>query len=174
MSAPASSDHSNTRTAGDAAEGRNVRPQALLGWRLLAMAYDLLPVLALWMLLSLLFTLGHTFLGGHDVRENIAPFSALQWLLWAGCWLLTGAYAVLSWGRGGQTLGMRPWRLQVVAADGGTPSAAALWRRYAVASLSLLVAGLGFVWALFDRERLTWHDRASGTRLRRLPKPEHG
>lgn len=129
------------------------------------MIYDLLPVLALWMLLSLVVTLAWTWLGNHDVRENIAPFSLLQWLLWLGCWLLTGAYAVFSWQRGGQTLGMRPWRLRVVAADGSRLAASALWVRYAVATLSLAAAGLGFLWALFDRERLTWHDRVSHTRL---------
>jgi uncharacterized RDD family membrane protein YckC len=146
------------------------KPAALIGWRLLALFYDLWPVAALWMLASLVFTLGYTY-GGHAARENIAPFSALQWLLWLVCWLITAAYAVLSWRRGGQTLGMRPWRLQVIAATGtAPPSSKALMLRYAVGSLSLLAAGLGFWWAWFDKERLTWHDRVSGTRMMRLPK----
>ena len=143
---------------------------ALIGWRLLALLYDFFPMLALWMLLSTAFTVGYTYLGQHPARENIAPFSALQWLLWLCCWLATGVYATASWRRGGQTLGMRPWRLQVVAAGGGPPTGAALWQRYAMATLSLLAAGLGFWWAWIDRDRLTWHDRASGTRTRRLPK----
>ena len=142
----------------------------LLGWRLLALVYDALPVVALWMLLSTAFTFGYTFLGRHPVAENIAPFSALQWLLWLCCWLVTALYATLSWGRGGQTLGMRPWRLQVVAAGGGTPTPRQLWIRYAVGSLSLLAGGLGFAWAWIDRDRLAWHDRASATRLVRLPR----
>ena len=145
-------------------------PHALVGWRLLAMLYDALPVVALWMLASTAFTLGYTFLGHHPARDNIAPFSALQWLLWLCCWVITGLYAVLSWRRGGQTLGMRPWRLQLVTLSGSVPSTAALWRRYAMATLSILPAGLGFWWAWIDRDCLTWHDRASGTRLVRLPK----
>ncbi|MEG2806319.1 RDD family protein [Stenotrophomonas sp.] len=145
------------------------RPASLLQWRLLALLYDLFPALALWMLVGTLFTVGYT-LSGHAERENIAPFSALQWLLWGCCWAVTGLYATLSWRRGGQTLGMRPWRLQVVRADGSAPSAAQLWRRYAVGTLSVLLGGLGLWWALVDRQRLTWHDRASGTRVRRLPK----
>ncbi|MDI9238766.1 RDD family protein [Lysobacter sp. LF1] len=145
------------------------RPTALIGWRLAALVYDLLPAIALWMLASVVFTVAFT-LSGHGSRENIAPFSALQWLLWLVCWLLTGAYALLSWRRGGQTLGMRPWRLKVVGADGGMPDWRALAIRYAVGSASLLLAGLGFWWAWIDRERLTWHDRASGTRMVRLPK----
>ena len=35
---------------------------------------------------------------------------------------------------------------------------------------TLLLAGAGFWWALFDRERLAWHDRASGTRMVRGPR----
>lgn len=147
-----------------------LRPRALIGWRLLALLYDVWPVLALWMLIGAAFTVGHTFLGHHDAHQNIAPFSALQWLLWICCWLVGGAYAVVSWYRGGQTLGMRPWRLKVIAADGGRPSLGALWKRYAIATLSTLVAGLGFWWAWLDKDRLTWHDRFSGTRMLRLPK----
>lgn len=146
-------------------------PPPLIGWRLLALAYDVWPVLALWMLLSLGFTLAYNGLGHHPLRQNIAPFSALQWLLWGCCWLATGAYATVSWRRGGQTLGMRPWRIRLVGLDGRAPSWRRLWLRYAVATASLLAAGAGLWWAWLDRDRLTWHDRASGTRMLRVPKP---
>lgn len=139
-------------------------PHALIGRRLLALAYDLWPALALCLLLSLGFTLAYQA-AGHGVRETIPPFSAWQWLLWLGCWALVGLYATESWYRGGQTLGMRPWRLQVVATDGGVPTRAALWRRYALGSLALALAGAGFWWAWLDPQRLTWQDRFSATRL---------
>src|SRR3546814_12967266 len=129
------------------------------------------------MLASLCFTLGYTIAGHHDVHDNIAPLSGLQWLLWITCWLLSGLYAVVSWRRGGQTLGMRPWRLVVVGADGSAPSWRALCVRYAVGTASLLAAGLGFWGAWVDRERLAWHDRASGTRMlpmARAPRNGHG
>lgn len=144
------------------------RPASLLLWRLLALLYDFFPALALWMLVGALFTAGYAM--GHAARENIAPFSALQWVLWVCCWAVTGLYATLSWRRGGQTLGMRPWRLQVVKAEGGAPRLGQLWLRYAVGTLSVLMGGLGLWWALLDRQRLSWHDRASGTRVIRLPK----
>ncbi|GAB3734729.1 RDD family protein [Luteimonas pelagia] len=143
------------------------RPTALVGRRLLALSYDLWPVAALWFLLSLVANLAYT-LSGHGVREYIAPFTPLGWLLWIGCWLLAGLYATTSWRRGGQTLGMRPWRLRLVTADGAPPATRALWLRFAVGTLSLAAAGAGFWWAWIDRDRLAWHDRASGTRLVRI------
>ena len=144
------------------------RGSALVGRRLLSLLYDLLPVLALWFLLSALFTAGYTYLGGHDPHENIVPLSALQWLLWLACWGISGVYATASWRRGGQTLGMRPWRIRVVAMDDAEPTRAALWTRYAVGTVSLLAAGLGFWWAWLDRDRLAWHDRMSRTRVVRI------
>jgi len=146
------------------------RPRALLGWRLLSLFYDLWPAAALWMLTSLLFNIGYTVLGHHAERENIPPGSVLSSLLFLACLLVTGLYATLSWRHGGQTLGMRPWRLRLLAADGGRPGWTALWLRYTVGLLSLLAGGLGFWWAWFDRDRRAWHDRASGTWLERMPK----
>ena len=143
-------------------------PRALIGWRLLALVYDFFPAFALWMLASAAFTLAY-FLSGHPPRTNIEPFSGWQWLLWVACWLLTGAYAVISWHRGGHTLGMRPWRLRVVGVDGNRASPRALATRYVVGTLSVLLAGAGFWWAWLDRSRLAWHDRASGTRMVRDP-----
>jgi len=144
-------------------------PAPLIGWRVLALVYDFFPAFALWMLASTAFTLA--FAAVHPLRQNIAPFSPLQWLLWSACWLLTGAYAIVSWHKGGRTLGMRPWRLRVVAADGGPATWPALARRYAVGTVSLAAAGIGFWWAWVDRDRLTWHDRASGTRMVRDAAP---
>lgn len=137
--------------------------------RLLSLFYDMWPMVALWMLLSFVFVSVYG-MAGHGDRATIPPFSPLQWLLWVCCWLATGAYAVISWRRGGQTLAMRAWRLRLVGASGVAPGWRQLCLRYAVGTVSLALGGLGFWWAWVDRDRLTWHDRASGTRLIRLPK----
>lgn len=145
------------------------RPATRIGWRLLALAYDFFPVAALWMLVSLVFNMA-VAIAGHDPKRYVEPLSGLALLLWMVCWIVAGLYAVISWQRGGQTLGMRPWRLRVMAADGGRPALSALINRYAVGSVSLLLGGIGFWWAWIDRDRLTWHDRFSGTRLVRDAK----
>ncbi|MFS8063518.1 MAG: RDD family protein [Luteimonas sp.] len=140
-----------------------------IGWRLLALAYDFFPVAALWMVVSLIFNLG-VAIASHDPKRYVAPLSALALVLWLACWIVCGLYAVISWRRGGRTLGMRPWRLRVVAADGSPARVSALLRRFAIGTVSLLLAGTGFWWAWFDRNGLAWHDRASGTRMVREPK----
>ena len=134
---------------------------AHIGWRLLALVYDLFPVAGLWFLVAAVFVLLH----GDAVTGG-----ALGWLEFVALWSVTGAYAILSWRRGGQTLGMRPWRLRVRAPDGGAAPVGALLVRYAVGTLSLLAGGLGFWWAWVDRDALAWHDRASHTRLVREPR----
>lgn len=136
-------------------------PPPLLGWRLLALAYDALIALGLWFAVAAGFTLAH----GDAVRGDWLGLLELVAL-----WLVTGAYATLSWRRGGQTIGMRAWRLVLRGRDGGAPGWGHAWARYAVATLSLLAAGLGFWWAWIDRGRLTWHDRAGRTRILRLPR----
>ena len=82
--------------------------------------------------------------------------------------LVLGLYFVWSWVRGGQTLPMKTWRLRLVLRDGGslTPPVAVL--RYTLAWLSLLCAGMGFAWALVDKESQFLHDRLAGTRVVRL------
>ena len=136
---------------------------AHLGWRLLAMVYDIFPIMALWFTTSIVVYMAH---GGVPVR----PYSAGAWIELILLWLVTGIYLVISWRRGGATIGMRPWRLKVLAADGRPATVAALCLRYAVATLSLLAGGLGFVWALFDGERRCWHDLAAGTRFVRMDR----
>jgi len=69
------------------------------------------------------------------------------------------------WTHGGQTLGMRTWSMKLFSEDGGTVSVRQALVRYGVAVISLLAFGLGFLWSLFDKEKRSWHDMASGTRL---------
>ena len=135
---------------------------AHLGWRLVALVYDSLPVIALWFAASALVLL---LRGGVPV----SPWSLAWWLQMLGLWALTGLYAVESWRRGGQTLGMRPWRLQVVDADDGQATRGRLWQRFAWATLSWLPVGLGFWISLLDGQRRSLHDRLSRTQLLRLP-----
>jgi len=133
---------------------------ATLALRLVAMVYDAIPLLPILLLVS---TLALLLNGGEPVTAPAARLGLL-----AATWLAIGAYFVVSWRRGGATMGMRPWRLQVRDRDGRIATTSALWARYALATVSLGAAGLGFLWSLFDGDRRTWHDLGSGTVLLRV------
>ena len=74
------------------------------------------------------------------------------------------------WTHGGQTLGMRAWRLRVVHSSGSSIGWRSASIRFFSAILSWTILGMGFWWSIFDREKLAWHDHLSGTKLIRLPK----
>jgi uncharacterized RDD family membrane protein YckC len=80
------------------------------------------------------------------------------------------AYFAAFWLRSGQTLAMKTWRIRLVSEDGGRPTLKQAAIRFSVAVLGLLLAGIGFAWALFDRDRQFLHDRIAGTRLIRVPR----
>jgi uncharacterized RDD family membrane protein YckC len=129
---------------------------APLRLRFAAALYDLLPLIGLWMLTAALVL--YTVHGEVDVAHpSLAYRSSLQ----AALLTVTAAYFVLSWARGGQTLGMRAWRIRVVAAEGGALPWPRAMLRFAVALVSFGALGLGFLWCLMDRERRCWHDIAA-------------
>ena len=80
------------------------------------------------------------------------------------------AYFAAFWLRSGQTLAMKTWRIRLVTLDGGRLSLKQAALRFVLALLGLLLAGAGFWWALFDRDRQFLHDRIVGTRLIRVPR----
>jgi uncharacterized RDD family membrane protein YckC len=130
-------------------------------WRLLALTYDALPMIPLLMGVSLLFLWLN---GGRTVERQ----PLLQLATFATMWLSVGGYFVYSWRRGGQTMGMRPWRLRVVSREGGAASNRQLWLRYAVATLTPV---FGLAWAFVDKERRALYDLAAGTAFVRLRAP---
>ena len=126
---------------------------AHLGWRLLAIIYDAVPMIAILMLVSAILRIIHGV-------ENVTPNSFIGYLQNIVYWSVIGCYAVISWRRGGQTMGMRPWRLMILNQEGKNASLRMLFLRYAIASLS---GGLVLLWCLFDTQKRGLHDIASGT-----------
>ncbi len=72
------------------------------------------------------------------------------------------------WTHGGQTLGMRAWKIRVVTVDGYPLDWQQAFFRFSAALFSLAVFGVGFLIAIFDPDKLGWHDRFSKTRLVRV------
>ncbi|CAN5120505.1 RDD family protein [soil metagenome] len=132
--------------------------RAGLARRLSAMAYDLLIVAALLMLATAALM--------PVTRGAIEPDH-----LWYRAYLLTiaAAYFCGFW-IGGQTMGMRAWRMRVERTDGRPLRVRDAMLRMLAAVLSWAAFGLGFVSAFADNERRTWHDRLSKTRLVVVPR----
>lgn len=69
------------------------------------------------------------------------------------------------WTHGGQTLGLRAWKIKVCNKNGGAVDWRQATLRFAAAIVSWACFGLGFLWCLFDKNHLCWHDYLSNTRL---------
>jgi len=74
------------------------------------------------------------------------------------------------WLHGGQTLGMRAWKIQVQSCTGGTMT---LWQAMLrfITSLFSWIFFLGFLWGWIDPKKRTWHDWVSDTQVIFLGSP---
>lgn len=126
-----------------------------LARRLASGLYELLIVVAVVFIAALPFI----YLFG-DATQGWKRHLLQAWIL-----AVVAAYFTWFWTHGGQTLPMKTWRFRLVRADGGTVAWPRALHRFALALLGLLAAGLGFAWALVDRDRQFLHDRLAGTAL---------
>ncbi len=87
--------------------------------------------------------------------------------LWLQVYLLSLVlgFFLLFWRKGGQTLGMRAWKIKLVTSTNGPPGYAQLVVRAITGALGIALMGAGVLWSLVDRDKLAVHDRLSKTRL---------
>jgi uncharacterized RDD family membrane protein YckC len=135
-------------------------PHAGLLRRAAAMAYDSMLLIALFVIpTSIVMTLR----GGEPIPPGSILFQALLIIS-------TGVFFVGFWTTGGQTLGMRAWRIRVVNQDGRTITFRQSLIRFITAIPSVSLFGIGIFWLLLDPQKKTWPDRVAGTRVIILPK----
>ena len=84
-------------------------------------------------------------------------------------YLLTVWFVFLGgfWVRGGQTPGMRAWRVRLGKESGGLIGWPLALKRFV---LSVGTLGLGLLWMLFDKDKLSAYDCWTHTHLELLPK----
>ena len=129
--------------------------------RLAAILYDSLLSIAMWLITTLLLV------------AFINDGAALQGPLFQfGLYFEACLFYSYFWRLRGQTLGMQVWKIKLISPSLQTLSWQECFARLFFALVSVSMLGLGFIWMLFDPERLTWHDRASGTRVVLLRKIE--
>jgi uncharacterized RDD family membrane protein YckC len=132
-------------------------PRAALIYRLAAMVYDALLVVALWMVtLFVLVAVSNDAVYGAVVRTIL--------------FLELYGFCVYFWISRGQTLGMLAWRLALRTDDGAPLSLTQATLRFLGALLSAGCFGFGYLWILIDPQRRSWGDLLSASHVVRLPK----
>lgn len=160
--------------------------------RLACIVYDGLLLIALWMIVTaILVPLGTPDTAADSKELALVPDWYRQLVLFPALVLVTWLFYGYFWTRIGQTLGMQTWRLKVVRQDGRLlrwrdafarcasaclfPLACALIAQvtYDSSKAVLLSLCMGFLlnylWMLWSRAGISWHDQLSGTRMLRLP-----
>ncbi len=117
--------------------------------------YELLTVIAIVFVSAGLFV----WIAG-DATQG-----AKRLLLQIFLWLIVGAYFVWCWQKSGRTLAMQAWKFKLVGHDSQLLSLKIAVLRYVLATLSMVLCGLGFVWAIVDRQHLFLHDRLLKSRI---------
>ncbi len=122
--------------------------------RLAAMIYDSFLLVALWMLATCLLLF---FRKGHAIEPGNLAYQGSLLTIWA-------LFYLGFWRKGGQTLGMRAWHIQLISTNKAPLTSKQLVIRLIMAFMSFtLLLGLGFLWMLFQQERLTFYDSLSKT-----------
>lgn len=130
-------------------------PQYITLWRRLAVIiYDGLLLFAVLFFAAIPFS----------VAFNITYDSPLYPIFVAYLYGVAFLYYGWFWTRG-QTLAMKTWRVGIETNEGHRLSWKQAFVRYVAAMISWLIVGLGFYWSLFHKQKATWHDLASSTRL---------
>lgn len=127
--------------------------------RLGALAYDLLIVTALIFIAGAAVVIPVGMIWGAETLIGENPIFRLYLAA-----VFVGFFGGF-WTHGGQTLGLRAWKLRIVRADDGPLGWKESALRMAAAIPSLGLLGLGYLWILVDRDGLAWHDRLSRTRI---------
>ncbi|MDO8804232.1 MAG: adenylate/guanylate cyclase domain-containing protein [Elusimicrobiota bacterium] len=87
-------------------------------------------------------------------RRGAFPFKALFWVIYLTVFLK----------RKGATPGMMIMKLKLIDVETGLTPKKPFWRSV-LGVVSALPAGLGYFWALWEKDQRTWHDLITGTRI---------
>jgi len=122
--------------------------------RLGAIAYDIFLAFSL-----AFFIVGVILIAFFDKQAQTNP------LMFSAILLVVYFYFTWSWVKGRQTLGMKTWKFQIEQNNGNNITHKQACARFVLAIISFAVVGLGFVYQLFNKDNLAWHDKYSNTRL---------
>lgn len=145
-------------------------PPVSLVKRLLAIIYDLLLLIALFFVVGIIVSSVTTFLvnQGNAITETHDFYIAHRVIVLLALFLTSLFFYSWFWCHGGQTLGMKTWKIQLLSDNDCPVTLKQALIRYCMALVSWAVFGLGFIWVLVDKNKRSWHDIASHTHLIQL------
>lgn len=125
-----------------------------------AFLYDVFPLLGVFLATSLVVLLARE---GIPVERYSPWFTALLLFEFAG-------YYVYSWKVGGQTLGMRAWKMKIFpnTKNQDTLTWGQASFRLLIGTVSTCLFGLGLFWKLFSKNHESWMDLASHSTTKTL------
>ncbi|TRW91323.1 RDD family protein [Candidatus Methylobacter oryzae] len=123
--------------------------------RLAATLYDILLLIGLLFVATALLL---PFNGGQ-------AFTAQQFFFPLYLLLVSFFFYAWFWTHGGQTLGLRAWKIKVLTLDMRPISWEQALFRFAAAIISWSFCGLGILWILIDKDQCSWHDHLSKTAI---------
>jgi uncharacterized RDD family membrane protein YckC len=103
---------------------------------------------------------------GHNAKE-LPSLHATEFGSITGLLVVSVCYLVLFYALANGTPGMKYAGIELCTFDGREPARQQRLKRIAALLLSVLPVGVGVLWAIFDDDHLSWHDRLSETYLRR-------
>ena len=132
--------------------------QAPLSLRLMAAVVDFALILAVLVAAAAMVGYNAKHLPSLRVTEIGAVLGSL---------LVGALYKALFYAMGNGTPGTKYAGIALCTFEGHEPPRPQRLRRLAALPLSVLPVGVGMLWAIFDDDHLSWHDRLSRTYLRR-------
>jgi len=118
------------------------------------MLYDFMLIFAVLMAMSIPIY-------GFVVEENLLLKLSLQLYFYS----IRQFFFVWFWVNDGGTLGMKTWKIKIINNNGNNISYKQALIRFNVAIISLIIFGLGFMMAIFNKEKKCLHDIISKTIL---------
>lgn len=149
----------------------NYAPVSLLK-RLLAIIYDLFLLIAVFFAVGIPLSILTTFIfnAGNAITEEHQFYLLNQVIILGSLFIASVFFYGWFWTHGGQTLGMKTWRIMLISNNAQKISWKQAIQRYFAAILSWLVLGMGFLLSLLDDKKRCWHDMLSGSYLVQLEK----
>jgi len=140
---------------------------ASFGKRLFAWVYDLLGALGIFILALIVGELALYLATSPWVEDFSVISKAVSSNFFWGLYLFLCVqyYYVWCWVKGGQTVGMKAWRLQIFKSNGQLLN----WREAYIRSF-LSLGGIGTLWSIFDKDKRGLQDLVFDARVIELPK----